>query len=57
MVGTCPPEGHRISSVHKEIASGGEICEHSGRTAGFPTRIDAFALPFPATSRSGRLLA
>jgi hypothetical protein len=44
-------------SVHKAIAFEEEVCEHSGRTAGFPTRINAFALPFPATSRSGRLLA
>ncbi|MEI6351919.1 MAG: hypothetical protein WCP06_12535 [Verrucomicrobiota bacterium] len=42
-------------NIHKDIAFEEEICEHSGRTAGFPTEIDAFALPFPATSRSGRL--
>ena len=44
-------------SIHKELASQDQICEHSGHTAGFPTGIDAFALPFPATSRSGRLPA
>ena len=44
-------------SIHKELALEEQICEHSGRTAGFPTEIDAFALPFPATSRSGRLLS
>ena len=43
-------------SIHKEIAFEEEICEHPVPTAGFPTGIDAFALPFPATSRSGRLL-
>jgi len=44
-------------SVHEAIAFEEEVCEHSGRTAGFPTGIDAFALTFPVTSRSGRLLS
>ena len=43
-------------SIHKEIAFEEEIRVHAARTAGFPTGIDTFALPFPATSRSGRLL-
>jgi hypothetical protein len=43
-------------SIHKELAFEDQIRERLGATAGFTTGIDAFALPFPATSRSGRLL-
>ena len=44
-------------SIHKELAFEAPLCVHAAPTAGFPTGIDAFALPFPATSRSGRLLS
>jgi len=42
-------------SIHKELAFEEEICDHLGSHGWIPEGIDAFALPFPATSPSGRL--
>lgn len=43
-------------SIHKDPAFEEEICDPRGSHGWIPEGIPAFALPFPATSPSGRLL-